>query len=456
MSFLPWIGIVVIILTSVLLLRRVQTNMLLLFSGLLMIFIAVGFGVTDFLPKGAKSTGFIGFDVFELMRQISVKQISGIGLLIMTAGGFAGYMDKIGAARALVKVCTEPLKKLRSPYLVLMMAYLVGQFLISVIPSAAGLAMLLLVALFPILKGVGVSPAAAGAVIACSAGMTFAPTSGTANLAAKVADIDPIVYAVHYQWPVAVFALTAVAIAHYFVQKYFDSKGKETYLNTANLRSIDGENAPSWYAIFPILPIVLMIVFSKLVYTKVQLNTISALLLVWVFVVLLEIIRKRDVKKVFSDATEFFKKMGGMFASIVALIICAEMFAAGIKVTGVISLLIDSAQGFGFGMTGMVTVLSAIVGAVTFLTGSGVGAYSSFASLAPDIASALGGETIAFVVPMQFASGMIRSMSPVAGVILAVSGAIGLSPVALIRRTIIPMMIGMLVILTANWFMFIR
>lgn len=129
MSFLPWIGIVVIVLTSVLLLRRVQTNMLLLFSGLLMIFIAVGFGVTDFLPKGAKSTGFIGFDVFELMRQISVKQISGIGLLIMTAGGFAGYMDKIGAARALVKVCTEPLKNLRSPYLVLMMAYLVGQFL---------------------------------------------------------------------------------------------------------------------------------------------------------------------------------------------------------------------------------------------------------------------------------------------------------------------------------------
>lgn len=62
---------------------------------------------------------------------------------------------------------------LSSPYLVLVMGYLIGQALVTVIPSAAGLAMLLLVALFPILRAVGCSAAASAAGIGASAGMTL-------------------------------------------------------------------------------------------------------------------------------------------------------------------------------------------------------------------------------------------------------------------------------------------
>jgi DcuC family C4-dicarboxylate transporter len=146
--------------------------------------------------------------------------------------------------------------------------------------------------------------------------------------------------------------------------------------------------------------------------------------------------------------------MGGMFASIVALIICAEFFASGLRATGVVSLLINSAQGLGLGLTGMTTVLTGIVGAITFLTGSGVGAYSSFASLAPDVAAGLGGTAVALVTPMQFASGMFRAMSPVAGVIIAVAGAAGVSPMAIVRRTWLPMTVGMVVTLVVNWVLF--
>ena len=138
-----------------------------------------------------------------------------------------------------------------------------------------------------------------------------------------------------------------------------------------------------------------------------------------------------------------------MFSSIVALIICAEFFATGLKVTGLISALITHAQGMGLGLNGMTAVLTAVVGIVTFLTGSGVGAFSSFAALAPDVASGLGGSA-AFVTPMQFASGMLRAMSPVAGVIIAVAGAAGVSPMAIVRRTWIPMLAGMITVVVAN------
>ena len=148
-SILPWLAIAILIVAGWMLIKRSQSHMTLLFAGLAMILLALGFGVTNILPKGAKSTGLALFNVFDLLRVISIKQVTGIGFLIMTAGGFAGYMDRIGAANALVKVCTAPLKKLSQPYLVLVLGYIIGQVLVTVIPSAAGLAMLLLTTLKP-------------------------------------------------------------------------------------------------------------------------------------------------------------------------------------------------------------------------------------------------------------------------------------------------------------------
>lgn len=122
-AFLPWLSVLVVIAAGWMLIKRVQTHMTLLFAGLVMILAAIACGVYGFLPKGVKPSGFVLFDIFSLLKAISAKQISGIGLIIMTAGGFAGYMDKIGAAKALVNVCINPLKKLSQPYLVLVLGY---------------------------------------------------------------------------------------------------------------------------------------------------------------------------------------------------------------------------------------------------------------------------------------------------------------------------------------------
>lgn len=53
------------------------------------------------LPAG-KSTGMWSFDIFELIRTLFANRLSGLGLNIMAVGGFARYMDKIGASNALV------------------------------------------------------------------------------------------------------------------------------------------------------------------------------------------------------------------------------------------------------------------------------------------------------------------------------------------------------------------
>lgn len=451
---MPCFALVVIGLTGWMIVKRYQTAMVLLMAGLSMIIFAVVCGVTGFLPKGMKSSGLIWFDVIDLLRSIAVKQVSGIGLLIMVAGGFASYMDRIGAARALVNVCITPLKSLSSPYLIMVFGYLIGQMLCMVIPSAAGLAMLLLVALYPILVGVGVSPVASAAVIVTCSGMAMGPGSGTSNLAARVAGMDPIIYFVQCQLPVVIPSLVIIAICHYFVQRYYDRRNDDVYMEENIKNTVEQKSVPVWYALLPPLPIALMIIFSPLTFSSIRLNTISALLLVWIAVVVLEMIRRREVKEVLKDGSCVFKSMGSMFTSIVALIICAGFFANGLKITGLIDALIVHAQNLGLGLNGMTVVLTGVVGIVSVLTGSGVGAFSSFAALAPDVASGLGGSAASFVNPMQLSCGIMRSISPVAGAMIAMAGAVGVTPVALIRRTFIPMMAGFVAVLLFN-FLFI-
>jgi len=452
-TLLALIAVVVTAIAGWGLIKRYQTHMVLLFAGLA-ILICVALAGVGFLPKGVKPSGFWLFDIFATLKSIATKQSAGIGFLIMTAGGFAAYMDRIGAAKALVDVAVRPLSALKAPYLVLAFGYIVGQLLVIVIPSAAGLAMLLLVALFPILKAVGVSAAGAPPPPPPPPPPDPPPAAGTASLAAKVANLDPIIYLVQYQLPLAVPTLIVAAVAHYFIQRYYDRKGDDQVAEVVDVKKTEVPEVPKWYALFPVLPIALLIIFSKLVVSSIKLDTIASLFMVWVFVVIVEIVRLRDVKKIFKDAMAMFQAMGKMFTGIVALIICAEFFATGLKSSGLIDIIINSANGVGAGMGIMTVILTAIVSLVAFLTGSGVGAYSSFATLAPDVAAGFGGSVEALVTPMQFASGMIRAMSPVAGVIIAVAGAAGVSPMAIVRRTWIPMALGLITTLVFNQILF--
>lgn len=84
------------------------------------------------------------------------------------------------------------------------------------------------------------------------------------------------------------------------------------------------------------------------------------------------------------------------------------------------------------------------------VTGSGNAAFFAFSPLLPEAASSVGIPTLALAVPVQLSAGIARTMSPIAGVIIAVSGITGLTPIALIRRTIPVMIIAVIVSVTSS------
>lgn len=445
------LAIVIIVVAGWMMIRKYPAQIVLFASGLAMVAIAILCGVDNVLPKGAKSTGLVWFDMVDLMRIAAVKQTAGIGMIIMVAGGFAKYMEKIGASGALVRACVSPLKAMKSPYLVMSLCYMLGAAIVVVVPSHGGIAMLMLATVYPILLKLGVSKAGAATAIFCSGTIGMGPGTGTALFAAKVAGIEPIVYFVQYQLPVAVPTIIAIAVLNFFVQRHYDRKNDDVYGEAALDMDKVMPTGPAAYAFLPVLPIVLLCVFSKMGYQAIQLTTVTALFLSWGIGVLIEVIRTRDVRKAFTDATAFIKGMGTMFTSIVALIIAAQVFATGIKLTGLINLVLDGANAWSLGVTGMSGVLSGIIALVAFLTGSGVGALTSLGSLATDVATGLGGDVTQLISSMQFTAGLARGISPVAGATIAVAAAAGISPLAIVRRTAIPMAGGWIVMMIGNY-----
>ena len=132
-------------------------------------------------------------------------------------------------------------------------------------------------------------------------------------------------------------------------------------------------------------------------------------------------------------------------------IIAAEVFATGIKLCGLITLLLDGANAGGLGITGMSAVLSGLIAVVSFLTGSGVGALTSLGSIATDVANGLGGNVTQLISSMQFTAGLARGISPVAGATIVVAAAAGVSPIAIVRRTAIPMAGAWIVMMIGNY-----
>jgi DcuC family C4-dicarboxylate transporter len=146
--------------------------------------------------------------------------------------------------------------------------------------------------------------------------------------------------------------------------------------------------------------------------------------------------------------------MGIAFAKVVTLIVAGETFANGLKKIGAIDTIISSAQSSGSGTTLMVLIMTGIITICAIVMGSGNAPFFAFASLVPDIASKMSIPAVFMLLPMQFASGIARSVSPITSVIVAVSGLSNVSPVDVVKRTAIPMAGGLIMTIAMNFILF--
>ena len=250
------------------------------------------------------------------------------------------------------------------------------------------------------------------------------------------------------QWRIGWFIVPFMLVAHFFVQRYFDKKdlasGKLTQADfeLPNIEQDDKatQSVPVFYAIFPLVPVFLLFVFSPLVYKGIRMEVVTALITSMLIAFVVDGLRRRNLKDSLETLRAYPQGMGKVFTSTVFLIVCAEVFAAGLTKSGGINTIIQSVSSMDAGAVAVFTVMFLIVVCSAMVTGSGNASFFSFAPMIPDAAAHVGGNAAFMLSPLQLSSGMGRSMSPVAGVTIAVAGLSGVDPFQLIRRSI-PVMI---------------
>ena len=437
------IGLIAIVLVAYYIVKGYSATGVLMFGGLVLLFISVLMG-HSILPEGVKSTGSTYFDILEYVKYLLGNRGGGLGLMIMVLCGFSVYMTHLGANDVVVKLVSKPLKNIRSPYILMVFAYFLACLMSFAVSSATGLGVLLMATLFPVMVNVGISRGAAAAICASPISIILSPTSGDVVLSAEISKIPLGEFAFGTALPVSIFAILGIAVAHFFWQRYLDKKEgvQVERLNADEIKT----TAPNYYAILPLLPIIGVLIFDGK-WGLPNLHIVTVMVLCFIITAVVDFLRSFNAKQTFDNLVVAYRGMADAFAGVGMLLVAAGVFAQSLSTIGFITNLIDSAQSFGGSAFFMMLVLAVITILATMATGSGNAAFYAFAELIPKLATQMGVNPAFLTIPMLQASNLGRGLSPVSGVVVAVSGMGKISPFEIVKRMSVPMLVGFICVI---------
>lgn len=404
-------------------------------------------------PAG-EGTGFGLFDIFLKFKDTIIAQVSSAGIVIMILFGYSGYMNAIGANQMAVNFLVKPLMKIKRKSLFVPVVFLIGNLMSLVVPSASSLAIILMSILYPMLASMGISSLTAAGVIAMTATIMPTPLGADNVIAANTLGYDVLNYVV-WNAKISLPSLLIIAVAQYFWQKYCDKKeGEAAYvsLNEEGLSKQKEFDVPKFYAILPILPLLLIVgVGIAGMFVKGITMDIFVLTFISFFIaVLVETLRLKSFKKVQDTAVEMFKGMGQGFSQVVMLVVGGSLFTSAIQTLGIIDSIMASVEASS--SAGIVTTLI-FSGATTLfgiLSGGGLAMFYAVIKLIPGIAEKAGIDGILISLPMQMIANLTRTISPVAAVVMIVASTVGVSPIRILKRTSVPTIIGIISVIVLS------
>lgn len=405
-------------------------------------------------PESAIENNFILFKLFDNIIATFSNRILGVGLLIMLLCGYVEYMRKIKASDVFTYIMMQPLSILRKhPYLAAIVVIPIGSLLTIAIPSATGVALLLVATIYPVLSGgVGLNKISCITIIVACTIWDIGLNSPCTNLAADLLEMNTIEY-FRYQMkimiPMCVICMVTYTLYSYHVYKKAarrDSEHKEEQTDLLNWKT----SVPLYYALFPALPLIISILFSPSFFLGemgYSMGVEGSVMLSLVIVALIDMLFRKSVRDSLAQIQIFWQGMGKIFTSVVVLIVAADIFATGLKDIGFIDSLVNIAQSLNMGETGMTTMLSFTTFFSTVITGSSTVSFDTYANVVVDIATKFNMEPLSLMLPVQIITGFGRAISPISIVIITLSEITDVSPLKIIKQNIIPITVITLIFL---------
>ena len=406
MSITAWIAVLVIIATIYCLIKRYETRLVLFTAGLFLCCISMK-------PMAA-------LDQFA-------KSMTNASLIMAICGamGFAYVVTHTSCDRHLVSLLAAPLKKLG--ILLIPAATAVTFFVNIAIPSAAGCAAAVGATFIPVMIRAGIRPAAAGAAILMGTyGSILSPGMSHNNFVAGISKMNVMdLISLHTPFSLIMMGIGLVGITIVcLVLRDNKPTAEELAAYSAKEGGAPIEKINFLKALAPLVPLIILVLGNKYV-PVLKMGVAQAMVLGAIFTLLVSWCDPQKFSK------EFFRGMGNGYGDVMGIIIAAGVFAAGLRSAGLIDAFVTALKASNE------FVLAVITGsgdAATFAFNEAVTPHAlDFGMQVPNLGS------------LALISGSLgRTMSPIAGVVILISGLAMVPPIQLVKRTAIPMIVGVI------------
>ncbi|GAA6296435.1 hypothetical protein F220043C3_48690 [Enterocloster asparagiformis] len=422
-----WAGALIVLITFAAILKNLEARMVLILSGAAMALIAGIAGVEG---------------CFDGAMQAFISQLINESLVptICACMGFSAVMEYTKCSSNLVYLLTRPLQKVR--FAVVPGAILITWLINIVVMSAAGCAATVGTLLVPMMLGLGVHPATAAACILIGTwGNVMNPGQSFNVQVGELASMTGLEVVSSFT-VVAVIALAASIVLLSVIDITMVKKGnKQGAAYAAEPGSADREAVKSapvkinyFKALIPATPIIFLLLGNAGVLPNFDITvwmlscSVLGLLL--------------DVRHVQDGVKQFFNGVGNSYRDIITLMAAASVFTFGMNAVGLTGALVDVMKnstaiarlGAGFGPF-----------IIAALSGSGNAAAIAFNTSITPHAADLGYAVEAMGSVAQIAAAIGRSASPVAGVTIICAKMAGVSPMDVVKRSILPMLAAVLI-----------
>lgn len=406
------IGVIVLVVTVYLLVKRYDARVVLLASGILMACLA--------------GTPMASLNAFA-------KNMTNGGLIqaVCSVMGFAMVMKYTECDKHLINFMASGLAKARP---ILIPGVVFATYAINVaLPSAAGTAAAAGAIFVPLMMSAGVHPAMAAAAVKCGTyGSMLNPGLAHNPFVAKIAGVSVMdVISFHYKANIASLVVAAILIT--FLAYY---KKEHKGYKAEGLEAEASFKVNYLYALMPILPIVILILGTTAIVPAFKMDVPQAMIIGALASLL--VTRKNPV----GLSNAFFDGMGKAYGEILGIIIAAGVFVSGMAAMGLV-------KAFTTAMLNNPSIVKVCAAVGPFLlglvTGSGDAATFAFNEAVTPHAKDFGLSAVQMGSMATLGGTLGRTMSPIAGATIIIAGIAGVNPMEIAKRNVLPMVGAMII-----------
>lgn len=393
---------------------------------------------------GEDTTGSLFIDLFEMIVNTAGSQLGRNVLLVMTVMGYVMICEKVNATKMFALFASKPFRKVKSPYIIAVFVVVLGVFLKLAITSSSSLCTMLIATMYPVMRAAGCSKGTAATAVTLPGCVIWGPSDATLYLAFSIAGTENysvVDFFTRYQIPLVIVILIVFAVTVPLFSRMWDRKEhqdqSEEDARDVKLLSADELGVPKFYAIFPLLPLVIILIFSELVPGTPVISVGAAHWLCLMVLILVDIIVKRAFRGSFNNVGDFFNGMGRYLAMGGMIMVGASLFSTALTEVGGMAYIGQALTSGNSGYTATL-VLAVILGFIIAAFSHVSPALNIFVPLFVTVCAATGNDIKLMILALLSGASMGIAVLPTNSALVIASGSMGISIPSIMKRNFLP------------------